>query len=104
MLDQLKVHTEHKFQTGEESEVLKWLNENVLAKMDNPIEFEKITKDDSGYKTLVRRSEEEQKSGRANDILVAIQDLLETSVDMQAESAGAISAFEKAILKASPAT
>ena len=107
LLDQLKMLTSHEFQTGDELEVLQWLNENMLAKLDNPVEFKKLAKDDPAYQTLAKRIEIERNSttaDRMNDILVAIQDLFMPSYDPQVESTGLIYAFEKAILDFENAT
>ena len=100
LLTQLKMFTHHEFQTGDESEVLKWLNENVLAKLNEPIKFEKMSDDDPAFQKLVRRSEMEQISitaGHLNNLLSVIRNLLVPNTAPQAEPTGLIVAFEKAV-------
>ena len=99
LLAQLRISTQHEFQTGDESEVLKWLNENVLAKLNEHIKFEKMSDGDPAFQKLVRRSEMEQISATAdhlNNLLDVIRNLFVLNTAPQAEPTGLIVAFEKA--------
>ena len=99
LMDQLKTLTNHEFQTGSESEVLKWLNEDELAKMSSPIKFKEMTEDDPAFLELVEHSEMEQNSATAdhlNNLLDTIKDLFEPPTP-QTEPAGLIADFVKAI-------
>ena len=100
LMDQIKALTGHEFQTGNESEVLKWLNEDELAKMSSSIKFKELADDDPAFLELVRRSEMEQNSataGHLNNLFDVIKDLFELSVTSQTEPAGLIADFVKAV-------
>ena len=100
LMDQIKTLTGHEFQTGNESEVLKWLNEDELAKMSSSIKFKELAYDDPAFLELVRRSEMEQNSataGHLNNLLDVIKDLFELSATSQTEPAGLIADFVKAV-------
>lgn len=100
LLDQLKTLTGHEFQTGDESEVLKWL-EGGLVEVGVPIRFKKLTDDDPAFQELVRRSEMEQGSVTAShlhNLLDVIKNLFTAPTPTQAEPTGLIVAFEKAVL------
>ena len=99
LMNQLKTLTGHEFYTGEESEVLKWLNEDRLAEMNLTAKFKKIADDDAAFLELASRSEMEKDlatTSHLNGLLDVIKDLIGWPVTLQEEPTGLIAAFEKA--------
>ena len=100
LLDQLRTLTGHEFPIWYESDVLKWLNDDVLVKLGAPTKFNELTRDDPAFQELVRHSEMEQNSvttGHLNNLLGVIQDLFILHASPQAEPAGLIVAFERTV-------
>ncbi len=99
-LRDLNKTTNRALQDWDEAAISKWLNEEVVAKLDNTLTLSQLSEEDKGYKELAARKKAEDESlgiATLQRLLTSLGAVFHEISDESAEQKGAILTFETAI-------